>query len=141
MPAKDHFFDFKTILALIKYKVSLAVTFTTVAGYLIYSGRFDLQLIYTAMGVFILAGGASALNQVQERKYDALMERTRHRPLPSAPSRSRRSSRRRDRRSAALCRRDDAASPTAAVPAALHVATVVSAPDASVMTRSYACGT
>lgn len=83
MPCIQNFLDFKTILTLIKYKVSLAVTFTSVAGYLIYSGSFDLQLMYTAMGVFILAGGASALNQVQERKYDALMERTRHRPLPS----------------------------------------------------------
>lgn len=83
MPDKHQFLNFSTVLALMKYKVSLAVTFTTVAGYLIYSGRFDLQLIYTAIGVFILAGGASGLNQVQERKYDALMDRTCHRPLPS----------------------------------------------------------
>jgi protoheme IX farnesyltransferase len=83
MPNKQRLFDFSTLSALIKYKVSLAVTFTTVAGYLIYSGKFNLHLIYTAIGVFILAGGASALNQVQERKYDARMERTRHRPLPS----------------------------------------------------------
>jgi protoheme IX farnesyltransferase len=73
----------KTILSLMKYKVSLAVTFTTVTGYLICSGSFDLRLLYTALGVFILAGGTSALNQIQERKYDALMERTKHRPLPS----------------------------------------------------------
>jgi protoheme IX farnesyltransferase len=73
----------KTILSLMKYKVSLAVTFTTVTGYLICSGSFDLRLLYTALGVFILAGGSSALNQIQERKYDVLMERTKHRPLPS----------------------------------------------------------
>ena len=73
----------KTILALMKYKVSLAVTFTTVTGYLICSGSFDLRLLYTALGVFILAGGTSALNQIQERKFDALMNRTKNRPLPS----------------------------------------------------------
>lgn len=83
MPIKYHFIDFSMLPALMKYKVSLAVTFTTVAGYLIFSARFDFQLIYTAIGVFILAGGASALNQFQEKKYDALMERTKHRPIPS----------------------------------------------------------
>ncbi len=33
--------------------------------------------------VLLLAAGASALNQVQEVRTDALMERTRHRPIPS----------------------------------------------------------
>ena len=75
--------DITTIFTLMKYKVSLAVTFTTVTGYLIFKGNFDLRLLYTAIGVFILAGGTSALNQIQERKFDARMERTKHRPLPS----------------------------------------------------------
>ncbi|MDP4292784.1 MAG: protoheme IX farnesyltransferase [Bacteroidota bacterium] len=73
----------KDALTLIKYKVSAAVTFTTITGYLIYSGRIDAKLFYTAIGVFLLAGGSSALNQIQERNTDGLMERTKHRPLPS----------------------------------------------------------
>lgn len=83
MPSKPKLPEITTILTLMKYKVSLAVTFTTITGYLICSGSFDLRLLYTAIGVFILAGGTSALNQIQERRFDARMERTKHRPLPS----------------------------------------------------------
>lgn len=66
-----------------KYKVSLAVTFTTAIGYLVYAGSFDLKLLYAVIGVFLLSGGASALNEIQERKYDIKMIRTRNRPIPS----------------------------------------------------------
>ncbi|NDD92043.1 protoheme IX farnesyltransferase [bacterium] len=41
------------------------------------------NLAQTLFGVFFLAAGSSALNQVQERKLDALMPRTAKRPLPS----------------------------------------------------------
>ena len=75
--------SFKTILTLLKYKVSLAVTFTAITGYMVYTGSFDFQILKLAVGVFILAGGSSALNEVQESRYDALMERTKHRPIPS----------------------------------------------------------
>ena len=73
----------KTVLSLIKYKVSLAVTFTTVIGYLIYTGSFSFDIVALVLSVFILAGGASALNEYQERNFDALMDRTKHRPIPS----------------------------------------------------------
>ncbi len=38
--------------------------------------------ILPVTGIFILAAGASALNQYQEREFDARMERTRIRPIP-----------------------------------------------------------
>lgn len=40
-------------------------------------------LLAAFAGAFLLAGGCSALNQVQEREADARMERTKTRPLPS----------------------------------------------------------
>ena len=76
-------FSIESFLSLIKYKVSLAVTFTAFTGYLVYTGNFDLRLLNLIAAVFILAGGSSALNQFQERKYDELMERTMFRPIPS----------------------------------------------------------
>ena len=77
---KDHF---KLILALIKYRVSIAVSFTTITGYMVYSGSFDIQILYLLISIFLLAGGSSAMNECQESKYDALMARTQNRPIPS----------------------------------------------------------
>ena len=71
-----------SVLALMKYKVSMAVTFTAITGYIVYMGRLDLRLIFLGLGVFVLSGGSSALNEFQESKYDAVMERTRYRPIP-----------------------------------------------------------
>lgn len=71
------------VFSLLKYKVSLAVTFTTITGFLIYSGKFDIAIIPLFLGVFFIAGGASAFNQIIERKQDGLMERTKHRPIPA----------------------------------------------------------
>ena len=73
----------KAVLALIKYRVSIAVSFTGVAGYLIFTGHFDFHALLVALGVFFFASGASGLNEVQEHKYDALMNRTQNRPIPS----------------------------------------------------------
>ena len=39
-------------------------------------------LLHTLFGTALVAGGAAALNQVRERRTDALMRRTRGRPLP-----------------------------------------------------------
>jgi len=61
----------------------MAVGFTSMAGYIIYSGNLDFQLVKLALSVFVLAGGASAMNQFQERIYDSKMGRTMLRPIPS----------------------------------------------------------
>lgn len=72
-----------SFLRLVKYKLSLAVTLSAVAGYYMYSGRTASQILPVIAGVYFLACGSAALNQVQEWKRDALMGRTRRRPIPS----------------------------------------------------------
>ncbi len=71
------------IAELTKWKLSLAVAFSSVTGFLIFSGGSYSGLALVAAGVFLLSSGASALNQYTERGSDALMPRTAGRPLPS----------------------------------------------------------
>jgi len=71
------------VAELTKWKLSLAVSFSSVTGFLIYSGGAGSGLTVVAAGVFLLSSGAAALNQYTERGSDALMPRTACRPLPS----------------------------------------------------------
>ncbi len=66
-----------------KVKITFFVAVSTSVGYLLYSGAFQFKMIFTALGVFLLASASSALNHFQERHYDSLMERTKNRPIPS----------------------------------------------------------
>lgn len=67
---------------LIKYKLSLAVTFSAVTGYLIFLSEPGLSVVSLIIGVYLLSSGAAALNQYSERNFDAEMGRTRLRPIP-----------------------------------------------------------
>ncbi len=71
-------------LALTKPRVVLMVLITTFVGFYLGSpARFDVQvLLHTLVGTALAAGGTLALNQFMERRRDAHMLRTRHRPLP-----------------------------------------------------------
>ena len=61
------------------------VMVTAGVGYLVAAGgRADfLPVIWTLLGTVLATGGALALNQFVEWEMDALMERTRSRPIPS----------------------------------------------------------
>lgn len=73
----------KTLLELSKVKITVAVAFTTITGYLLARERFDTGMLLPTLGIFLLACGSSAINHYQERDRDALMERTKKRPIPS----------------------------------------------------------
>ncbi len=68
---------------LIRLRLSLAVAGAALAGYWLTGGASPAVALATATGVFLLAACGSILNQVQERRSDALMTRTRLRPLPA----------------------------------------------------------
>ncbi len=70
---------------LIKARLTFLVLLTTLVGfYLGYRGPVNyLLMLHTVLGTALVASGASALNQLLEREYDAKMRRTRERPLPS----------------------------------------------------------
>lgn len=71
-------------LMLTKPRVVLMVLVTTAVGYYLGSAGVlsGLRLLHTLLGTALAAGGTIALNQYLERDRDALMERTRLRPLP-----------------------------------------------------------
>ncbi|HEY8901765.1 MAG TPA: heme o synthase [Chthoniobacterales bacterium] len=71
---------------LVKARLSLLVLATTLVGYLLGQARETFSwvaLSATLVGTAFSAGGAAALNQWWERDIDALMRRTRTRPLPA----------------------------------------------------------
>ena len=72
--------DFVTLA---KPRLNLLVVASTLAGYVMADGDMSNVLVVLAMvaGTGLVAGGASAFNQVIERRTDALMRRTRLRPM------------------------------------------------------------
>ena len=70
-------------LRLGKFSISVPVALTGFLGYFMVRARFDLHALYAVCGIFLLSSASAALNQIQERRTDALMNRTSRRPLPS----------------------------------------------------------
>jgi protoheme IX farnesyltransferase len=77
----------RDILKLTKAEIVLLEIITLAAGFLIgHSLEHPINwvlFLYTLSGTAFLALGSGALNQIQEHQEDALMERTRSRPIPS----------------------------------------------------------
>ena len=74
----------RDFVALAKPRLNLLVVASTLVGYAMADGD-SLGFVRVGgllLGTGLVAGGASAFNQVVERDLDALMKRTRTRPLP-----------------------------------------------------------
>jgi protoheme IX farnesyltransferase len=73
--------DFKEIT---KMRLSLSVVFSSVAGYLLGAYSIDIStIILLCFGGYFMVGASNAYNQIIERDLDALMNRTKNRPIPA----------------------------------------------------------
>lgn len=73
--------DFKEIT---KMGLALSVVFSSVAGYLLGAETIEFKtLLLLAFGGYFMVGASNAYNQIIEKDLDALMDRTRNRPIPA----------------------------------------------------------
>ncbi|WP_029596525.1 heme o synthase [Flavobacterium sp. ACAM 123] len=81
---KTVFLDFKEIT---KAGLAISVLFSSIAGYFLgFSKEHPFQwsvLIMLAIGGYCMVGASNAFNQVIEKDLDALMDRTKNRPVPT----------------------------------------------------------
>ncbi|MFT6814843.1 MAG: protoheme IX farnesyltransferase [Sphingobacteriales bacterium] len=74
-----------TYIELFKPRLAFLVVFSSSISYLIANGGTApwLDIIFLSLGGFLITGGANGLNQVIEMKQDAIMDRTKDRPIPT----------------------------------------------------------
>lgn len=78
--------DFRDYVSLTKPEVNTLILVTTAAGFYLASLAnavpiSAVRLVSTVAATLLIASGAATLNQVMERRYDALMRRTLRRPV------------------------------------------------------------
>jgi protoheme IX farnesyltransferase len=56
---------------------------TTAFGFICAAGGINVKIILPVTGILFLACGSAVINHYQERKTDAMMDRTKNRPIPS----------------------------------------------------------
>lgn len=66
-----------------KVRISLPVALSALTGYIMFSGEYNLEGWFMALGVFFMSCSSGALNHWQESSIDVLMPRTKNRPIPS----------------------------------------------------------
>jgi heme o synthase len=67
-----------------KFRLSISVLFSSVAGYFLGAESIGLDfLALLVIGGYCMVGASNVFNQIIERDLDALMERTKSRPLPA----------------------------------------------------------
>jgi len=73
----------KDFFVVTKFVLSFAVSLSALFAYIMAKGEIGLDMLLATFSVLLVAMGVSTLNQVQEYKEDAKMERTKHRPIAS----------------------------------------------------------
>ena len=70
---------------LVKWRLTMTVVLSSVLAFAIAAGTEIslLPVVVLALGGFLVAGAANAINQVLERDFDKMMERTKDRPVAS----------------------------------------------------------
>lgn len=65
-------------------RLSLSVVFSSLAGYLLGVEVVDFKILtLLALGGYFMVGASNAFNQIIEKDLDALMDRTKNRPIPT----------------------------------------------------------
>ncbi|MFK7050920.1 MULTISPECIES: heme o synthase [Flavobacterium] len=81
---KTFLFDFKEIT---KAGLAVSVVFSSVAGFMLGVEEINqatmITLVMLAIGGYCMVGASNAYNQIIEKDLDALMDRTKNRPIPS----------------------------------------------------------
>jgi protoheme IX farnesyltransferase len=81
---KNIFTDFKEIT---KAGLAISVVFSSIAGYVLGVPNYDsldwTVVLMLAIGGYCMVGASNAFNQIIEKDLDALMDRTKNRPVPS----------------------------------------------------------
>ena len=74
----------KVFLSLTKARLSFSVVFSTLAGYILAVGVVNfVDLVLLLFGGYCMVGASNSFNQIIEKDKDALMDRTKSRPLPT----------------------------------------------------------
>lgn len=75
---------FTDLKELTKMGLSLSVVFSSIAGYLLGADTISYYVLaLLAVGGYFMVGASNAFNQVIEKDTDAIMTRTKNRPLPT----------------------------------------------------------
>ncbi|MBJ10467.1 MAG: protoheme IX farnesyltransferase [Flavobacteriales bacterium] len=76
--------SFADVVKLTKVRLTSSVVFSAIAGYFIAANQLNtLLLIYLVLGGFFVVAASNGFNQLIEKDYDKLMQRTADRPLPT----------------------------------------------------------
>ncbi len=75
----------KALYELLKPRLSFLVVFSSGFGYLIANQAYVnwLNLMGFLVGGFLISGSSVTINQIAEKQYDVMMNRTKNRPIPS----------------------------------------------------------